>query len=134
MKIWPWYTILIATIIIGTALSTADSAETKLLFKAQGATIPAGKSIDLGKVEVASYSSIRVVASTRPDSAANATIQLVLMEGDEQYLASLDTIVVTPQSTTTRVYQVPGRKLLIQAAIDGNSGSTSVDVIVYGTQ
>jgi len=41
---------------MGTALSTADSAETKLLFKAQGATIPAGKSIDLGKVEVASYS------------------------------------------------------------------------------
>jgi hypothetical protein len=133
MKIWPWYTILIATL-MGTALSAADSAETKLLFKAQGATIPAGKSIDLGKVEVAPYSSIRVVASTRPDSAANATIQLILMEGDEQYLASLDTIVVTPQSTTTKVYQVPGRKLLIQAAIDGSSGSASVDVIVYGTQ
>lgn len=133
MKIWPWYTILIVAI-IGTALSTADSAETKLLFRSQGATVPAGKSIDLGKVEVASYSSIRVVASTRPDSAATATIQLILMEGDEQYLASLDSIVVPPTSTTTRVYQVPGRKLLIQAAIDGSSGSTSVDVIVYGAQ
>ena len=132
MKMWPWHTILIVAI-IGTALSTADSAETKLLFRSQGATVPAGKSIDLGKVEVASYSSIRVVASTRPDSAANATIQLILMEGDEQYLASLDSIVVPPTSTT-RVYQVPGRKLLIQAAIDGNSGSTSVDVIVYGAQ
>ncbi|HWV46918.1 MAG TPA: hypothetical protein VN039_13015 [Nitrospira sp.] len=133
MKMWPWHTILIVAI-IGTALSTADSAETKLLFRSQGATVPAGKSIDLGKVEVASYSSIRVVASTRPDSAANATIQLILMEGDEQYLASLDSIVVPPTSTTTRVYQVPGRKLLIQAAIDGSSGSTSVDVIVYGAQ
>jgi len=133
MKIWPWYTILIVAI-IGTALSTADSAETKLLFRSQGATVPAGKSIDLGKVDVASYSSIRVVASTRPDSAAKATIQLILMEGDEQYLASLDSIVVPPTSTTTRVYQVPGRKLLIQAAIDGSSGSTSVDVIVYGAQ
>lgn len=133
MKIWPWYTILIVAI-IGTALSTADSAETKLLFRSQGATVPAGKSIDLGKVEVASYSSIRVIASTRPDSAATATIQLILMEGDEQYLASLDSIVVPPTSTTTRVYQVPGRKLLIQAAIDGSSGSTSVDVIVYGAQ
>jgi|GEM_PF-1061357 len=133
MKIWPWHTILIVAI-IGTALSTADSAETKLLFRSQGATVPAGKSIDLGKVDVASYSSIRVVASTRPDSAANATIQLILMEGDEQYLASLDSIVVPPTSTTTRVYQVPGRKLLIQAAIDGSSGSTSVDVIVYGAQ
>lgn len=130
---WPWYTILIVAI-IGTAFSTADSAETKLLFRSQGATVPAGKSIDLGKVEVASYSVIRVVASTRPDSAANASIQLILMEGDEQYLASLDSIVVPPTSTTTRVYQVPGRKLLIQAAIDGSSGSTSVDVIVYGTQ
>ena len=133
MKISPWYTILIVTV-IGTALSTADSAETKLLFRSQGATVPAGKAIDLGKVDVASYSSIRVVASTRPDSAASATIQLILMEGDEQYLASLDSIVVPPKSTTTRVYQVPGRKLLIQAAIDGSSGSTSVDVIVYGAQ
>lgn len=133
MKIWSWYTILIV-VIIGTALSTADSAETKLLFRAQGATIPAGKAIDLGKVEVASYSSIRVVASTHPDAAANATIQLILMEGDEQYLASLDTIVVPPKSSTTRVYLVPGRKLLIQAATEGSSGSTSIDVLVYGTQ
>lgn len=133
MKIVTRCTILMAAI-IGTALSPADSAETKLLFKAQGATISAGKAIDLGKVEVASYSAIRVVASTHPDSAAQATIQLILMEGDEQYLASLDTIIVPPKSSTTRVYQVPGRKLLIQAAIDGSSGSTSVDVIVYGTQ
>jgi hypothetical protein len=133
MKICSWYTILIIAI-IGTALSKADSGEIKLLFRVQGATITAGKSIDLGKVEVASYNFIRVIASTHPDSAANATIQLILMEGDEQYLASLDTIVVQPKSSTTRVYQVPGRKLLIQAAIDGSSGSTSVDVIVYGTQ
>lgn len=133
MKIWSWYTFLIV-IVIGTTLSTADSAETKLLFRAQGASIPAGKSIALGKVEVAVYHSIRVVASTHPDSTAQATIQLILMEGDEQYLASLDTIVVPPQSSTTRVYLVPGRKLLIQAAMDGTSGSTSVDVIVYGTQ
>ena len=79
MKFWPWYTILIAAI-IGTALSPADSAETKLLFRAQGATIPAGKPIALGKVEVASYSAIRVVASTHSDSNENATIQLILME------------------------------------------------------
>jgi hypothetical protein len=133
MGMWARYTILIAAL-IGTALSPADSAETKLLFRAQGASIPAGKPIALGKVEVASYSALRVVASTHPDSNANAIIQLILMEGDEQYLASLDTIVVPPKSSITRLYPVPGRKLLIEAATDGSSGSTSIDVIVYGTQ
>lgn len=133
MKMWPWYMLLIFAI-IGTTLSPADSAETKLLFRAQGASIPTGKPIALGKVEVAFYSAIRVVASTHPDSNANATIQLILMEGDEQYLTSLDTIVVPPKSSTTRLYPIPGRKLLIEAATDGTSGSTSVDVIVYGTQ
>lgn len=133
MKIWPWGTLLVVAI-MGAAVSPADSAETKLLFRAQGATIPAGKPIALGKVEVAVYSAIRVVASTHPDSTTNAMIQLILMEGDEQYLATLDTIVVSPKTSTTRVYQVPGRKLLIEAITEGSSGSTSVDVIVYGTQ
>ena len=133
MKIWPWCTILIVAI-MGAALSPADSAETKLLFRAQGATILAGKPIALGKVEVAFFSAIRVIASTHPDSTTNAMIQLILMEGDEQYLTTLDTIVVQPKSSTTRVYQVPGRKLLIEAVTEGSSGSTSVDVIVYGTQ
>ena len=109
MKIWPWSTILIAAI-IGTALAPAGSAETKLLFRAQGVSIPTGRPIALGKVEVAFYSAIRVVVNTHPDSSANATIQLILMEGDEQYLTSLDTIVVPPNSSTTRVYQVPGRR------------------------
>ena len=133
MNICPWRTILIVAI-MGAALSPADSAETKLLFRAQGATIPSGKPIALGKVEVAVYSAIRVVASTHPDSTTNAMIQLILMEGDEQYLTTLDTIVVSPKASTTRVYQVPGRKLLIEAVTEGSSGSMSVDVIVYGTQ
>lgn len=133
MRIWVRYTILIAAL-MGTSLSPVNSAETKLLFRAQGASIPAGKPIALGKVEVASYSAIRVVASTHPDSNATAMIQLILMEGDEQYLTSLDTIVVPPKSSITRLYPVPGRKLLIEAATDGSSGSTSIDVIVYGSQ
>lgn len=133
MKISPWRMILIVAI-VGAALSPADSAETRLLFRAQGATIPAGKPIALGKVEVAVYSAIRVVASTHPDSTTSAMIQLILMEGDEQYLTTLDTIMVPPKSSTTRVYQVPGRKLLIEAVTEGSSGSTNVDVIVYGTQ
>lgn len=133
MRLWCCYTTLIA-VIMGTALSPANSAETKLLFRAQGATIPVGKPIVLGKVEVALYSAIRVVASTHPDANENVTIHLILMEGEEQYLTSLDTIVVPAKSSTTKLYPLPGRKLLIEAATDGSSGSTSVDVIVYGTQ
>jgi hypothetical protein len=72
--------------------------------------------------------------NTHPDSNANGTIQLILMEGDEQYLASLNTIVVPPNSSATRPYSVPGKRLLIEAATEGGSGSTSIDVIVYGTQ
>lgn len=133
MRMWSCSTVLIAAI-MGTAVSPVDSAETKLLFRVQGATIPAGKPIALGKVEVASSGAIRVIADSRPDSTATVTIQLILMEGDEQYLAALDTIVVPPKSSTTRLYPVPGRKLLIEAATDGSSGSTSIDIIVYGTQ
>ena len=83
MKIWLWSTILIAAI-IGTALAPADSAETKLLFRAQGVSFPTGMPIALGKVEVAFYSTIRVVVNTHPDSNANETIQLILMEGLQQ--------------------------------------------------
>lgn len=133
MRMWSCRTLLVAAI-LGIALSSpADSAETKLLFRAQGATIPAGKPIVLGKVDVALSSAIRVVASTHPDAIANVTIQLILME-EEQYLTSLDTIMVPPKSSTTRLYPVPGRKLLIEAVTDGSSGSTGIDVIVYGTQ
>lgn len=133
MGIWSCSSILIA-VIMATGFSPADSAETKLLFRAQGATIPAGKPIALGKVEVALYSAIRVVASTHPDANANVTIQLILMEGDEQYLTPLDTLMLPPKTSTTRLYPVPGRKLLIEAAADGSSGSTNIDVIVYGAQ
>jgi hypothetical protein len=133
MRMWSWCTILIVAL-IGTTLSAADAAETKLLLRAQGASIPAGKPIALGRVEVAFYSAIRVVVTTHSDSNANTTIQLILMEGDEQYLTSLDTIVIPPKSSITRLYPVPGRKLLIEAATDGSSGSTNVDVIVYGAQ
>gem|GEM_PF-4538382 len=38
-----------------------------------------------------------MVITTHPDSNANVTIQLILMEGDEQYLTSLDTIVIPPK-------------------------------------
>lgn len=133
MRMWSCSMILIAAI-TGTALSPADSAETKLLFRVQGATIPVGELIVLGKVEVALYSAIRVIASTHPDANANVTIRLIIMEDGEQYLTSLDAIVVPPKSSTTRLYPVPGRKLLIEATTDGSSGSTSIDVIVYGTQ
>ncbi|MFY4730250.1 hypothetical protein [Nitrospira sp. BLG_2] len=134
MKMSPWYMLLPIFVLSSTALSPAYSAETKLLFRAQGASIPAGKPIALGKVEVALYSAIRIVVTAHPDSNANAVIELILMEGDEQYLTALDTIVIPSKSSITRLYPVPGRKLLIQAATDGSSGSTSVDVIVYGTQ
>lgn len=133
MRMWSCCTILLAAI-AGTAFSHADSTETKLLFRSQGATIPAGKPIVLGKVEVAHYSAIRIVASTHPEANASATIRLMLMEAEEQYLTPLDTIVIPPKSSATRLYPVPGIKLLIEAATDGSSGSTSIDVILYGTQ
>ncbi|MEA2802783.1 MAG: type secretion protein HrpB1, partial [Rhodospirillaceae bacterium] len=54
-----------------------------------------------------------------------------ITEGNE-LVSQLDTLTLQPHSQLTRVYEVPGNKLTIFADATGASGSSSVDVLVYG--
>ena len=47
--------------------------------------------------------------------------------------SELDTIILTPHSQTTRVYDVPGTQLSIYADTVGAAGTNgSLDVLIYG--
>ena len=95
-------------------------------------SLPAGKSVHLGTVEVSPFERIRVVADERVGSPTNIAVRLTITEGDE-LVAQLDTFVLTPHSQLTRVYEVPGTKLSIYAdALGGAVGADALDVLVYG--
>jgi type III secretion protein HrpB1 len=106
----------------------------KLAFRtAPGAVaIPVGTSKDLGVVDVAPFERIRVLVDERAGSAGPVVIRLTITEGSE-LVAQLDTLTLQPHAQMTRVYEVPGTKLTIFADATGASGSSSVDVLVYGS-
>ena len=107
---------------------------TTLAFRtAPGAvSIPAGQSKTLGTVDVHPFDRIRVVADERVGSAGPVVIRITLTEGNE-LVAQLDTLTLQPRSQQTRVYEAPGTKLTLFADATGTSGSSSVDVLVYGS-
>jgi type III secretion protein HrpB1 len=95
-------------------------------------TIPVGQSKTLGTVDVHSFERIRLVADERVGSAGPVVIRVTLTEGNE-LVAQLDTLTLQPHSQQTKVYETPGTKLTIFADATGASGSSSVDVLVYGS-
>jgi type III secretion protein HrpB1 len=106
---------------------------TKLAFRTPpgGVSVPAGQSKQLGTVDVSPFSKIRVVADERVGSATGISIRLTITEGNE-LVAQLDVLHLTPHSQVTRVYDVPGTKLMIFADAVGGSGSDGIDVLLYG--
>ncbi|HTK09345.1 MAG TPA: hypothetical protein VL485_19400 [Ktedonobacteraceae bacterium] len=97
-----------------------------------GTSIAVGHSETLGSVDVSPYSKIRLVADERVGSAANVTLRLTITEGNE-WVAQLDTPVLSPHSQISKVYDVPGRKLTVIADVAGaGSGQASIDVLIYG--
>jgi type III secretion protein HrpB1 len=105
----------------------------KLAFRTpQGAvSVPAGKSKQLGIVDVSAFSKIRIVADERAGSGTGISIRLTIAEGDE-LVAQLDVLTLTPQTQITKVYDVPGSRLIIYADAIGGAGSDGVDVLIYG--
>jgi len=106
---------------------------TKLAFRTPvgAVSIPAGKSQELGTVDVSPFSKIRVVADERIGSGTGVNIRLTITEGNE-LVAQLDVLNLTPHSQVTKVYDVPGTKLTIFADALGGTGSDGVDVLIYG--
>ena len=110
------------------------NVENVLAFRTQvGAiTIPGGQTKLLGVVDVSMYDRIRLVTDERIDSTSNVILRLTFTEGEE-LVAQLDTILLTPHSQMTRVYDVPGTQLSIYADSVGAAGTKgSVDVLIYG--
>ncbi len=108
--------------------------ENVLAFRTQmGAiTIPGGQTKLLGVVDVSMYDRIRLVADERIDSTSNIILRLTFTEGEE-LVAQLDTLLLTPHSQMTRVYEVPGTQLSVYADSVGAAGTKgSVDVLIYG--
>jgi len=96
-------------------------------------SIPVGQSKTLGTVDVHPFERIRVVADERVGSAGPVVIRLTITEGNE-LVAQLDTLTLQPHAQVTRVYEAPGTKLTVFAdALPGGSGTSSVDVLIYGS-
>ncbi len=96
-----------------------------------GVSVPAGKSQQLGVVDVAPYERIRVVADERVGSGTGVTVRLTITEGNE-LVAFLDLLNLVPRQQLTRVYEVPGTRLSVFADALGGTGSDGLDVLVYG--
>ena len=95
-------------------------------------SIPVGQSKTLGAVDVHPFERIRVVADERVGSAGPVVIRLTITEGNE-LVSQLDTLTLHPHSQQTKVYEVPGNKLTIFADATGTSGSSAIDLLVYGS-
>jgi type III secretion protein HrpB1 len=110
------------------------SVENVLAFRTQvgAVTIPGGQTKLLGVVDVSMYDRIRLVTDERIDSTSNIILRLTFTEGEE-LVAQLDTIMLTPHSQLTRVYDLPGTQLSVYADSVGAAGTkASVDVLIYG--
>jgi hypothetical protein len=110
------------------------NVENVLAFRTQvGAiTIPGGQTKLLGVVDVSMYDRIRLVTDERIDSTSNIILRMTFTEGEE-LVAQLDTVLLTPHSQVTRVYDVPGTQLSIYADSVGATGTQgSLDVLIYG--
>ena len=95
-------------------------------------TIKGGETKNLGTVDTSRFDRIRLVCDERIGSTCNIFVRLTIMEGNE-LVAFLDTVLLTPHSQVTRVYEVPGTKL--EVAIDGIGAANTqggVDVLIYG--
>lgn len=110
------------------------SVENVLAFRTTvgSVTIPGGQTKLLGLVDVSMYDKIRLVTDERIGSTANIILRLTFTEGEE-LVAQLDTILLTPHSQMTRVYDVPGTQLSVYADSVGAAGTSgSLDVLIYG--
>ena len=95
-------------------------------------SVPGGQTKLLGVVDVSMYDRIRLVTDERIDSTSNMILRLTFTEGEE-LVAQLDTILLTPHSQITRVYDVPGTQLSVYADSVGATGTKgSLDVLIYG--
>jgi type III secretion protein HrpB1 len=104
---------------------------TKLAFRTKrgAVVILPYESKQLGIVKVSAFSRIRVVV----DSGNRAVrVRLVIAEGKEQ-IVELDSFELPVHAKLTRLYDVPGTKLMLFAdAIEPSGGNDQFELLMYG--
>ena len=84
---------------------------------------------DLGTVEVRDFAQIRILAFARRDS-LNLKITLVAEEPGHR-IATLDTLLLGPGESATRVYDVPGTMVAVFAEAAGDERESTGAGAVY---
>jgi len=93
--------------------------------------IPAGAFITLATINVANFDQIRVVAGVNLQSRSPVVINLIIVEGADELVARLDSMVLTPGANVTRVYAVPGKTLRVFGQVNDLEKSSAAQVLVY---
>ena len=78
------------------------------------------------------FSKIRVIADERIGSATGITIHLIISLPNER-IGELDLLELTPESSVTRAYDIPGTGLTILVEAAAGTGSDGVDVYIFGS-
>jgi hypothetical protein len=111
---------------------------TKLLFQSPEGyfTIPAGQTILIGHLDVKDYGQIRVVYGNMSASAGSATFfsstEDVPQDNMVGVLEGNEGLTVLPGVNLTRVYDLPGTRLVFQVTSNATTGSSTVFLYIWG--
>ena len=91
-----------------------------------------GQNIKLGSRDVSMYNQIRLFANAMAGSYGAVSITISMYEpttAGRVFVGTLDTITLQPGQSVTRVYNVPGKLLLLT----GTGSNGKVLVVLYGS-
>lgn len=102
--------------------------------------IPAGETVRLndnlpdGGIQVANYKTIRMYARCRPDGTIPVSFRIFVLDAEEDELIFLlDGFTLSPEGETlSKIYEVPGRSLVVFAFGDPGTGYTGIDFGIIG--
>ncbi len=98
-----------------------------------GVALPAGESVELGRVDVSRFNEVRVVADERSESASGVSVRLALTEGQE-LISDLDVLTLDAAAQVTRTYSAPGSIITVIAQAATSVGTDGLDVLLYGSE
>ncbi len=100
--------------------------------------IPAGQTVRLtdsipGGIPTANFYTIRTYAVCRRDGTVPVAFYINVLDAEnDELIFNLDQFTLQPGESLTRVYDVPGRALVVFAAAASGTGGTGVDFGVLG--
>jgi hypothetical protein len=128
----------VLSLIIVLLTSLPVHAETALIWRTQpGASVIQPNSqyaFSIQTVVVSMFRQIRVVGGLRNGGEIPVTVAFGFVEGNELILA-LDVVTLTAQSPViNKVYDVPGTQLMISVRGGSGTGTSALDMLIYGAK